>query len=100
MPRQTAEDTRWQAAITKFRRSRLTRAEFCRRRGLSLGSDEGGRTAAVLMSLVPSCRRLGNEPFAYLRDVLDRVSTHPASRVVDVLADRRVLPSPSDGRRH
>jgi transposase len=31
---------------------------------LHLGSDRGGRTGAVPMSLVQSCRRLGNEPFA------------------------------------
>jgi transposase len=70
-----------------------------RKNRLHPGSDRGGRTAAVLMSLVPSCKRLGNEPFAYLRDVLDRVGTHPASRVDDLLPDRRVRPSPSDGRR-
>src|SRR5262249_22507177 len=34
-----------------------------RRNWLHLGNDGGGRTAAVLMSLVQSCRRLGNEPF-------------------------------------
>jgi len=27
------------------------------------------------------------EPFAYLRDVLDRVSTHPASRIAQLLLD-------------
>lgn len=40
-------------------------------------------------------KRLENEPFAYLRDVLDRVSTHPASRVDDLLPDRRVFPKAS-----
>ena len=34
-----------------------------------------------------------------LRDVLDRVSTHPASRIDDLLPDRWVLPDPSHGRR-
>lgn len=63
-----------------------------RKNWLHLGSDRGGRTAATLMSLVQSCKRNGNEPFAYLRDVLDRVSTHPASRIGDLLPDRRVLP--------
>jgi hypothetical protein len=58
---------------------------------LHLGSDRGGHTAATLLSLVQSCKNLGNEPFAYLRDVLDRVSTHPASRIDDLLPDRRVL---------
>jgi transposase len=72
-----------------------------RKNWLHLGSDRGGRTAATLLSLVQSCKNLGNEPFAYLRDVLDRVSTHPASRVDDLLPDRRVLPEsgPSGGRK-
>ena len=63
-----------------------------RKNWLHLGSDRGGQTAATLMSLVQSCKRLGNEPFAYLRDLLDRVSMHPASRIDDLLPDRRVLP--------
>ena len=63
-----------------------------RRNWLHLGSDRGGRTAAPLLSLVPSCNLLGNEPFASLRDVLDRVSTHPARRIDDLLPDRRALP--------
>jgi transposase len=65
------------------------------------GSDRGGRTAATLLSLVQRCKNLGNEPFAYLRDVLDRVSTHPASRVDDLLPDRRVWPEacPAGGRK-
>ena len=53
-----------------------------RKNWLFLGSAEGGGfRASVLYSLVASCKRLGVEPFAYLRDVLDRVSTHPVSRI-------------------
>jgi transposase len=71
-----------------------------RKNWLHVGSDRGGRSAAVLMSLVQSCKRAENEPFAYLRDVLERVSTHPAVRIDDLLPDRRVLsrPVPSDQR--
>jgi hypothetical protein len=58
-----------------------------RKNWLHLGSERGGRTAAVLMSLVESCRRCGVEPFAYIRDLLVRVSTHPASRVAELLPD-------------
>ena len=58
-----------------------------RKNWLHFGSDRGGRTAAVLMSLVESCRRCGVEPFAYIRDVLMRVSTHPASRIAELLPD-------------
>jgi transposase len=53
-----------------------------RKNWLFLGSAEGGGfRASVLYSLVASCKRLGVEPFAYLRDVLDRVSSHPSSRI-------------------
>ena len=58
-----------------------------RKNWLHLGSDKGGRTAAVLMSLVPSCQARKIEPFTDLRDVLDRVSSHPASQIADRLPD-------------
>jgi hypothetical protein len=70
-----------------------------RKNWLHLGSDRGGQTAATLPSPVQSCKNLGNEPFAYLRDVRDRVSTHPASRVADLLPDRRMWPGPVAGRK-
>ena len=54
-----------------------------RRNWLFFGSEAGGATAAILFSLTETCKRLGVEPWAYLRDVLDRLSTHPASRIED-----------------
>jgi transposase len=67
-----------------------------RKNWLHVGSDRGGRTAAVLMSLIQSCQSYGVEPFAYLRDVLDRVSTHPASRIAELLPDVwKPLPPPA-----
>ena len=59
-----------------------------RKNWLFAGSDEGGKTAATLMSLCTTCKSLGIDPFAYLRDVLDRVSTHPHSRIEELLPDR------------
>jgi transposase len=59
-----------------------------RKNWLFAGSDEGGRTAATLMSLCAICKELGIDPFAYLRDVLGRVSTHPNSRIEELLPDR------------
>jgi transposase len=35
-----------------------------------LGSDTGGRTAAVLYSVVGTCKHLGIDPFVYLRETL------------------------------
>ena len=59
-----------------------------RKNWLFAGSDKGGETAAVLMSLCTTCKDLGVDPQAYLRDVLDRVSTHPARRIEELLPDR------------
>ena len=53
-----------------------------RKNFLFLGSATGGgERAEVFFTLVQSCQRLGVDPFAYLSDVIERVSTHPASRV-------------------
>ena len=52
-----------------------------RKNWLFCGSPAGGKRAAMLYSLVESCKRIGVEPFAYLKDVIDRVSTHPMSRI-------------------
>jgi transposase len=59
-----------------------------RKNWLFAGSDRGGETAAVLMSLCTTCKDLGIDPQAYLRDVLDRISTHPARRIEELLPDR------------
>jgi transposase len=59
-----------------------------RKNWLFAGSDKGGQTAAVLMSLCMTCKELEINPEAYLRDVLDRISTHPASRIEELLPDR------------
>jgi transposase len=48
------------------------------------------------MSLVQSCHALGVEPWAYLRDVLDRISTHPHSRIAELLPDRWGKSEPED----
>ena len=49
------------------------------------GSDEGGKTAAVLRSLVASCQRAGIDPFLWLKDVLSRIAMHPITRLADLL---------------
>jgi transposase len=48
------------------------------------GSDEGGKTAAVLRSLVASCQRVGVDPFSWLKDVLSRIIAHPINRIAEL----------------
>jgi hypothetical protein len=47
-----------------------------------------GKRAAAIMSLVHSARLNGYDPYAYLRDVLERLPTQPASRIDELLAHR------------
>src|SRR5437870_5280287 len=49
------------------------------------GSDNGGKTAAVLLSFIAMCKRNAVEPFAWFRDVLSRVATHPINRIEELL---------------
>jgi transposase len=49
------------------------------------GSAIGGRTAAVLRSFVASCQRVNAEPFAWFKDVLSRIASHPINRIAELL---------------
>ena len=49
------------------------------------GSDEGGKTAAVLRSFVASCQRVGVDPFVWLKDILSRIPDHPVTRLAELL---------------
>lgn len=60
------------------------------------GSDAGGRSAAVLYSVVGTCRRLGLDPLAYLRDTLGRLPATPADRVGDLLPEAHRCHAPPD----
>ena len=49
------------------------------------GSDNGGKTAAVLRSFVTSCELVKVDPFAWFRDVLGRIADHPVKRLSELL---------------
>jgi transposase len=58
-----------------------------RKNWLFAGSFEGARRAALLYSLVQSCKLIDVSPFLYLKDVLLRVATHP-HRLLNQLTPR------------
>jgi hypothetical protein len=58
-----------------------------RKNWLFMGSHEGGKSAAVVMSLVQTCRAQGINPREYLEDVLRRLMSHPASKVSELLPE-------------
>jgi len=49
------------------------------------GSDQGGKTAAVLRSFLASCQRVGADAFLWLKDVLSRIADHPITRLAELL---------------
>lgn len=55
---------------------------------LFAGSLRAGQRAAAIMTLIQSAKLNGHDPFAYLKDVLERLPTLPASRVDDLLPHR------------
>jgi transposase len=60
-----------------------------------IGSEVGGKTAAVLYSVVGTCKHLGIDPFAYLRDTLPGLFTlgekPTTEQLLDWLPDRWLL---------
>jgi transposase len=49
------------------------------------GSDEGGRRAAAIYTLINTARLNGVDPQAWLTDVLGRIADHPARRITELM---------------
>ena len=56
-----------------------------RQNWLFAGSLRAGKRAAAVMSLIHSAKLNGHDPYAYMRDVLERLPTQPASRIEELL---------------
>ncbi len=59
-----------------------------RKNFLFVGGPETGQNLAGLYSLVSTCEAHDVDPIEYLRDVLLRVDTHPASKIDELLPHR------------
>ena len=64
-----------------------------RKAWLFCGSELAGQRAAIVMSLVQSAKLNGHDPWAYLRDVLERLPSHPNSRIEELLPHRWQKPA-------
>jgi hypothetical protein len=79
---------------------RMLRAQAIGRKNyMFLGSDRGGRTAAVLYSFTGTCKHHEIDPFAYLQDVLRRLPSHPADQLEELLPDVWFASHPSARRK-
>ncbi len=56
-----------------------------RKNFLFVGHEEGGQNLAVLQTIVATCKLHGINPYEYIKDVLIRVQTHPASQIDELL---------------
>jgi transposase len=56
-----------------------------RRNYLFAGSEAGAKRAAIIYSLVASCKLNGHDPFAYFSDVLNKLTTWPVDKIDDLL---------------
>jgi len=56
-----------------------------RKNYLFMGSARGGKAAAIVYSLIETCKQNGVDPVAYLADILARIPTHPNKRIHELL---------------
>ena len=59
-----------------------------RKNWLFVGNKAGGEAAAVIFSLVQTCRGLGIPPRDYLENVMRRLMSHPINKLSELLPDQ------------
>ena len=59
-----------------------------RKNWLFVGNETGGEAAAVVLSLVQSCRAIGINPREYLEDMMRRLMSHSANKLNELLPDQ------------
>jgi transposase len=59
-----------------------------RKNWLFFGSEDGGKSAAILLSLVQTCRNLDINPRDYLEDLFRRFMSHPMNKLEELLPDQ------------
>lgn len=55
---------------------------------LFAGSHRGGQRAAIIYSLLGTCKLQGIDPYRWLDDVLHRISVQPAEKLIELLPQR------------
>ncbi len=68
-----------------FAENQLRPAVLGRKNFLFFGSENGGRNAALLMSLAASCRNLGINFFRYLQEILPQLATSKSTGQLKLL---------------
>jgi transposase len=61
-----------------------------RKNWLFLGSEVGGEAAAIILSLVQTCRAMKINPYEYLVDVMRRIMSHSSQKLDELLPGKWV----------
>jgi hypothetical protein len=59
-----------------------------RKNYLFAGSHEAAKRSGMLYSLLGTCKMHSIEPYTWLRDILQRIATHPINKVQELLPHR------------
>ncbi len=59
-----------------------------RKNWMFFGSDKGGRTAATIFTIIQSAKRHNLNLYTYLKDIINRISDHPANRLDELMPDK------------
>ena len=71
----------WLALDTNDLERALRVVPMGRKNWMFCTSEVGARSVAIIQTILATCRAHGVDAYTYLVDVLQRISTHPASRV-------------------
>jgi len=72
----------------------IRRVAIGRKNWLFLGSENGGESAAILMTLLGSCWANQINAFTYLKDIIERLPSHPKDRLEELLAPQWIVAHP------
>lgn len=75
----------WAEINNNIAENALCRVALGRKNWLFAGSDRGGQYAAILYSLIGTCRLNDVDPEAWLRYVLSHIQEWPINRINDML---------------
>ena len=97
MPRGHVLDLRWNALLNEFRRSGLTQAEFCERRGISIHSfrDWLYRLRPGLPPRRSHARHTSSTPSSTQADTPAFLSVHVRPRSLAPVSDHQVVQPPA-----
>jgi hypothetical protein len=75
-------------STTTISRTESVRSRLADQTGCLQARSEVASVRAAAMSLIQSAKLNGHDSYQYLRDILDRLPTHPASRIEELLPHR------------